>query len=86
MTVDKHPTVAVLGTGLMGAPIARNLSRKGFTVRAWNRTPAKAQALASDGILALDDPADAVRGADVIVTVLNDGPNVHALMEAVAPL
>jgi len=85
MTVDKHPTVAVLGTGLMGAPIARNLSRKGFTVRAWNRTPAKAQALASDGILAFDDPTDTVRGADVIVTVLNDGPNVHALMEAVAP-
>ena len=38
-------TVAVLGTGTMGAPIARNLIRAGFEVRVWNRTPDKAAAL-----------------------------------------
>ena len=39
----------MLGTGTMGAPIARNLLRAGFEVRVWNRTPAKAAGLAADG-------------------------------------
>jgi 3-hydroxyisobutyrate dehydrogenase-like beta-hydroxyacid dehydrogenase len=44
--VDSDPlTVAVLGTGSMGAPIARTLLRAGFRVRVWNRTKAKAEAL-----------------------------------------
>jgi 6-phosphogluconate dehydrogenase len=45
MNTTSQPTIAVLGTGLMGAPIARNLHKRGFAVRAWNRTAAKAQAL-----------------------------------------
>lgn len=77
MTTDKHPTIAVLGTGLIGAPVARNLRKRGFTVQAWNRKTAKVQALAADGIQAFDSPADAVRGADIIVTVLKDGPSVQ---------
>jgi 3-hydroxyisobutyrate dehydrogenase len=44
--------VAVLGTGVMGAPIARNLLRAGFDVRVWNRTPAKAEPLANAGVRA----------------------------------
>jgi 3-hydroxyisobutyrate dehydrogenase len=44
-------TVAVLGTGTMGAPIARNLLRAGFRVRVWNRTPDKASELVDDGWL-----------------------------------
>lgn len=85
MTADTHPTIAVLGTGLIGAPVARNLSRKGFAVRAWNRTTAKAQALAADGVQAFDTPIEAVRGADIIVTVLNDGASVVDAVEAAAP-
>ena len=48
---EKNSTVsvAVLGTGLIGAAIARNLARKGFHVRGWNRTAEKAQALIADG-------------------------------------
>jgi 3-hydroxyisobutyrate dehydrogenase len=42
-------TVAMLGTGTMGAPMARNLLRAGFDVRVWNRTVAKAAVLAADG-------------------------------------
>jgi 3-hydroxyisobutyrate dehydrogenase len=42
-------TVAVLGTGLMGAPMARNIARAGLTVRAWNRTTGKARPLENDG-------------------------------------
>jgi 3-hydroxyisobutyrate dehydrogenase len=67
-------TIAVLGTGLMGAGMARNLSAAGHEVRAWNRTPSRAQPLAADGIRVVADPAEAVRDADVVLTMLLDGP------------
>jgi 3-hydroxyisobutyrate dehydrogenase-like beta-hydroxyacid dehydrogenase len=41
--------VAVLGTGIMGTPMARNLLNSGFQVRVWNRTPEKARVLGADG-------------------------------------
>jgi 3-hydroxyisobutyrate dehydrogenase len=69
-------TVAVLGTGVMGAPMARNLARAGHDVRAWNRTPEKAQALSADGVEVSDDPAAAARGADVVMTMLADADAV----------
>lgn len=77
--------VAVLGTGLIGMPIARNLARKGFAVRAWNRTPEKARSLAVDGVEPVDHAAEAVRDAAVIVTVLKDGPAVSEAMAAALP-
>ncbi|MFJ9565117.1 NAD(P)-dependent oxidoreductase [Streptomyces fuscichromogenes] len=67
-------TVSVLGTGIMGAAMARNLARAGHTVRAWNRTRAKAEPLVADGAFLADTPAEAVRGADVVLTMLHDGP------------
>jgi 3-hydroxyisobutyrate dehydrogenase len=73
-------TVAILGTGTMGAPIARNLLRAGFEVRAWNRTPAKAQALAADGAHYAALPSAAARDADVVITMLADGPAVEQVM------
>jgi len=85
MTASKHLTIAVVGIGLIGAPVARNLSKQGFTVQVWNRTAAKAQALAPEGIQVCDNPADVVRGADIIVTVLKDGPSVLEAMRAAAP-
>ncbi|OZI42947.1 NAD(P)-dependent oxidoreductase [Bordetella genomosp. 4] len=85
MSTDRKTTVALLGTGLIGAPVARNLHKRGFTVHAWNRSSAKARALAADGILAFDSPTDTVRDADIIVTVLKDGPTVHEVIQAAAP-
>ncbi|AVO57186.1 NAD(P)-dependent oxidoreductase [Pseudomonas chlororaphis] len=86
MTIDRKPlTLAVLGTGLIGAPVARNLSKHGFRVNAWNRTAAKAQALIPDGIQAFPNPADAVQGADIVLTLLKDGPSVLQAMQAAAP-
>ncbi|MEU0944148.1 NAD(P)-dependent oxidoreductase [Streptomyces canus] len=67
-------TVSVLGTGIMGAAMARNLARAGHTVRAWNRSEGKARPLAADGVEIADSPAEAVRGADVVLTMLYDGP------------
>ncbi|MET8472787.1 NAD(P)-dependent oxidoreductase [Streptomyces sp. NPDC006422] len=80
-----QPVIAVLGTGIIGAPVARNLSKNGFTVRAWNRTAGKAEALTADGVHAAATPAEAVAGADVVLTVLNDGPRVLEALEAAAP-
>lgn len=65
-------SVALLGAGTMGAPIARNLARAGLRVTAWNRTPAKAEALAADGVGAAASPAAAASGAAVLVTMLAD--------------
>jgi 3-hydroxyisobutyrate dehydrogenase len=68
--------VAVLGTGAMGAPMARNLARGGHDVLAWNRTRERAEPLAADGVTIADSPAEAVEGAEALVTMLTDGPAV----------
>ncbi|BFV60976.1 NAD(P)-dependent oxidoreductase [Kitasatospora sp. CMC57] len=78
-------TVGVLGTGIMGAAMARNLLRAGHTVQAWNRTRAKAEPLAADGARIADSPAEAVRDADVVLTMLHDGPAVLATIRQAAP-
>ncbi|MFF4653262.1 NAD(P)-dependent oxidoreductase [Streptomyces sp. NPDC001380] len=78
-------SVAVLGTGIMGAAMARNLARAGLDVRVWNRTRAKAQPLAADGARVADTPAEAVHGADVVLTMLHDGPAVLQAMGQAAP-
>jgi 3-hydroxyisobutyrate dehydrogenase len=73
-------TVAVLGIGTMGAPIARNLLRAGFGVRVWNRTPDKATELVDHGARLGSDPAEAATGADVLITMLPDGATVEDVM------
>ncbi|MHC3469582.1 NAD(P)-dependent oxidoreductase [Streptomyces sp. 7R007] len=80
---DKR-TVSVLGTGIMGAAMARNIARAGHTVRAWNRTRAKAEPLAADGAHIADTPAEAVRDADVVLTILYDGPTTLDVMREAA--
>jgi 3-hydroxyisobutyrate dehydrogenase len=77
-------TVSVLGTGIMGAAMARNLARAGHTVRAWNRSASKAQPLAEDGVEIAGSPAEAVRGADVVLTMLYDGPAALDVMRQAA--
>ncbi len=73
-------TIAVLGTGTMGAPIARNLLRAGMQVRVWNRTQAKARSLAADGAPVATSPAAAAAGVDVLITMLTDGAAVEQVM------
>ena len=72
--------VAVLGTGIMGAGMARSLARAGLEVVAWNRSPDKAQPLAADGITVVEKAEDAVAGASVVVTMLFDAESVAAVM------
>ena len=72
--------VAVLGTGIMGGPMARNLLKAGFQVRVWNRTSDKARVLAADGADRAETPADAVREAAFVITMLTDTAAVLAVM------
>lgn len=75
-------TVAVLGAGgTMGFPIARNIARSGFGVRAWNRSRDRAAPLADDGVYIADGPADAARGAGIVITMLADEDSVAAAMD-----
>ncbi|MER6559636.1 NAD(P)-dependent oxidoreductase [Streptomyces sp. NPDC001027] len=80
-----HLTVSVLGTGIMGAAMARSIARAGHTVRVWNRTRAKAEPLAADRVHVAASPAEAVEGADVVLTVLYDGPATLEVMREAAP-
>jgi 3-hydroxyisobutyrate dehydrogenase-like beta-hydroxyacid dehydrogenase len=70
--------IALLGTGLMGEPLARRLLTEGHTVTAWNRSPGKTEALAADGAAVADSAAEAIAGADWVVTML---ANADALRE-----
>jgi len=72
-----NATVAVLGTGIMGAAMARNLLWVGMEVRAWNRTREKAEPLAEDGAKVTDTPAEAAEGADFLITMLSDAGAVE---------
>lgn len=86
MTADKANAarhIAFLGTGLMGAPMARRLLKAGFPVTVWNRDPSKAEALAADGASLAATAADAARNADIVFTMLSDGNAVgQVLFEA----
>ncbi len=77
--------IAWIGTGIMGAPMARRLLRAGHRVTVFNRTAHKAQALAQDGASVASAPIDAVRGAEVVFTMLSDTPDVEQMVGQVAP-
>jgi 3-hydroxyisobutyrate dehydrogenase len=76
--------LALLGTGTMGAGMARNLLSAGHTVHAWNRTRERAQRLAADGVVVHDTPADALAGSDALVTMLADGDAVAAAVDGLS--
>jgi 3-hydroxyisobutyrate dehydrogenase len=79
------PSVAFLGTGTMGAPMARNLCGAGLPVRVWNRDRAKAEPLREVGAEVAGSPAEAVAGADVVVTMLFDADAVLDVIGQASP-
>ena len=72
-------TVAVVGLGIMGGPMAVNLVRAGFAVVGYNRSPEKVRRLQANGGRGAASLAEAVRDADVVVTMVPDSPDVEAL-------
>ncbi len=73
-------TVAFIGTGLMGLPMAKNLMRAGFRLRVHSRTRSKAEPLLDDGALWADTPGEAAAGADAVVTMVSDTPDVRQVL------
>lgn len=82
MVASGSVDVALLGTGTMGAGMARNIVRGGHGLRVWNRTRAKAEGLGAD---VAATPAEAVADAGVAITMLADGPAVEAVMGEALP-
>jgi 3-hydroxyisobutyrate dehydrogenase len=74
--------VALLGTGIMGAGMARSMARAGLDTTVWNRSADKARGL---GLPVAASPADAVGDADVVVTMLFDAASVAAVMREALP-
>jgi 2-hydroxy-3-oxopropionate reductase len=72
--------VGVIGLGIMGAPMARNLLRAGHAVVVHSRTRARVEALVAEGAVAVDGPAAVARAAEAVVTMLPDTPDVEAVV------
>ncbi|MCG6567838.1 2-hydroxy-3-oxopropionate reductase [Tessaracoccus sp. ZS01] len=72
--------IAFIGLGIMGLPMARNLVKAGHTVVAFNRSPGKVQQFAAEGGRGATSVAEAVKDADVIITMVPDSPDVEAVV------
>lgn len=84
-SVDGMEKIAFLGLGHMGAPMARRLLAAGHPLSVWNRTPARAEPLVADGAGRAGSPSEAVRDADVVITMLAGPDALTAVADAVAP-
>src|SRR3954467_2512054 len=78
--------VAFLGLGIMGRPQAANVCRAGFDLTVWNRTPERAESFAEEhkGVEVAESPAEAARGADVVISMVPDVPEVEEVLFAAA--
>ena len=76
------PSVALLGTGIMGRGMARNIVKAGIPLTVWNRSPEKAADLGAD---VAQSPQDAVKGAGIVVTILSDAAVVEAVVREAEP-
>ncbi|HET7869543.1 MAG TPA: NAD(P)-dependent oxidoreductase [Actinomycetota bacterium] len=72
--------IAVLGLGAMGRAIAGKLQGAGHDLAVWNRTPGRGDELVSTGARRAQTPADAVRDAEVVITVLTDPPALEDVL------
>jgi 2-hydroxy-3-oxopropionate reductase len=72
--------IGVIGLGIMGAPMARNLLRAGHAVTVMSRTRARVEGLVAEGATPADSPAAVARAVDAVVTMLPDTPDVEAVI------
>ena len=79
--------IAWIGTGIMGAPMARNLMRAGHRLRLYNRTAKRASALAAESseVIVAADPAAAVGGAEAVFIMVPDTPDVESVVARIGP-
>ncbi|UTT49981.1 3-hydroxyisobutyrate dehydrogenase [Rhodococcus gordoniae] len=79
------PAVAFLGLGHMGGPMAANLVRAGYTVTGYDPVPAAQEEATKNGITVAEAAVDAVRGAEVVITMLPNGKLVLDLYDEILP-
>ncbi len=73
--------IGVLGLGTMGAPLANNLRKAGYTVTVWNRTAARADALVRKGVTLARTPRECATGQDLVLTCLADEKALESVLE-----
>ncbi|WP_432210385.1 NAD(P)-dependent oxidoreductase [Marinobacter alkaliphilus] len=78
---SRLPHIAFLGIGLMGAPMTRNLLTAGYPMTLWNRTASKCEPFVGEATIA-GSPAEAVAGADIVITMLENGAVVEDVLVA----
>lgn len=76
---EAKQSVAFIGTGIMGAPIAGHILDAGYPLTVYNRTPSKMQPLVDRGARAAASPAEAASGADVVFTMVGFPDDVEEL-------
>jgi 3-hydroxyisobutyrate dehydrogenase-like beta-hydroxyacid dehydrogenase len=74
------PTVGLIGLGLMGKPMGRNLLKAGFPLVVWNRTAARAEELVSEGAKLAPNPRDTAVAADVLISIVSDPPALEEVL------
>ena len=75
----KDSRIGLIGTGIMGEPMARNLMKAGYTLQVFSRTKAKAEKLISEGAIWQNSPGEVTKNVDVIISVVSDSPDVEAV-------
>jgi 3-hydroxyisobutyrate dehydrogenase-like beta-hydroxyacid dehydrogenase len=80
MNLNPPVRISFLGIGLMGEPMSMNLVRAGYQLTVWNRTASKAAALIGEGARLAKSPAEAVREAEVVVLMLENGAIVTEVL------
>lgn len=74
------PAVGLIGLGLMGKPMGRNLLKAGFPLTVWNRTKQRADDLVREGAKWAATPREVAAQADVLITIVSDPPAVEQVL------
>ena len=77
---QRRERIGFVGTGIMGAPMARNARKAGFEVTATNRTLKRAEPLRADGIAVVKTPREVAQRSDIVVTMVVDSPDVEGVL------
>ena len=72
--------IGIIGLGSMGAPIARRLLAAGHEVHGYNRTRSRTEALAAEGLVPADTPADAIDATELVITMVSDDAALEELL------
>jgi 3-hydroxyisobutyrate dehydrogenase len=80
------PSIALLGTGLLGESIGRRLLQRGFDLKVWNRDPDRCRALVQEGAVIIPSLSNSAQNIDTFITVLRDGLVTEAVVRELGDL